>query len=201
LPDASKLERGLVEYLDGQIDKGNGKLMDAEQTDLFNQWIHGWLTAGGGSPWASVGALLILLTLVGLVAGFFRLVVHGFQQQQPMAPNLARLVEQQEPADSLMEQRNQGMYQVQNLWEIGRQVARQVFEAAGVAAKAGDPLPAVAVKGSRWEQHKIRRQVTFLWKLAFGAKPLPVGPSQWPGMLRQLDQLRRALADGSVRLG
>ncbi len=40
-----------------------------------------------------------------------------------------------------------------------------------------------------------------LWALAFGNKPVPVKPSEWPGLLRELDGLRRALANGSVRLG
>jgi len=118
-----------------------------------------------------------------------------------MAPNLARLVQQQEPTESLMEQRTQGMHQVQNLWEIARQVARQVFESAGVAANPGDPVPAVVVKGGWWQRQRVRQQVGRLWFLAFGKKPVRIGPAQWAGMLRELDQLRRALADGSVRLG
>jgi hypothetical protein len=190
-----------LQGLDTAIDQADSRLLEAEQEDWFNGLIHRLVTQFWDTPWHAAGILLVVLTLVGLVAGFARLVVHGFQQQNPMAPSLARLVERQEPTDSLMEQRNQALFQVRNFFEVGRQLARQTFEAAGLAAKAGDPLPPVAVKGSWWQRRKLRRQVARLWALAFGTKPVPVTPAVWPTLLRELKDLRAALATGSVRLG
>jgi hypothetical protein len=185
-----------VDQINAGIHATNGLLTKVEESDLVNQWIQRFLAKGGG-----VGVLLVLLTLAGLVAFFGWLVIHGFQQQQPMAPSLARLVQRQVPDESLIEQRNKGMYQVGNLWEIGRLVARQVFEGAGIAAKAGDQVPHVTVKGGWWRRWRVRRQVARLWTLAFASKPLPIAPSDWPTLLRQLDDLRRGLANGSVHLG
>jgi hypothetical protein len=204
-PDPFKLppvaENEVLKGLDQAIAEANPALMRAESSDFFNRLINHWLTHGNSSPWPTVGLLFVLLTLVALVAGFFRLIFHGVQNQNPPAPSLARLVEHQEPTDSLMEQRNRGMMQVKNLWEVGRQLARQTFTAAGIAAKPGDGLPAVQLQGGWWARRKLRRKVQFLWALAFGKKPLPVLPAQWPGLLRQLDQLRRDLASGAVRFG
>ena len=196
------LERRIVNFINRQADRANEHLEDAEQRDLFNHWTHRFLSENDRiSPWRAVGALFVLLTLVALVVGFLRLAVHGFQQQQPIAPSLARLVQQQGPTESLMEQRSQGMFQVNNLWEVGRQLARQTFAAAGVAGTVGDPPPPVAVQGGWWERRHTQREVAELWALAFGRKPRTVSPAQWPALLRQLGALRGALTDGKVRLG
>ncbi len=198
---AGELERKLHEAMDNLQEKANPKLADAEDHDLFNNWLNEKLTDGHRPWWHYFGIGFVLLTLVGLVVGFFRLVLHGFQQQNPVAPSLARLVDQQEPNQSLMEQRNQGMFQAGNLWEIGRQLARQTFETAGIPAKVGDPLPAVRANGGWWQRRRVRDEVAHLWALAFGARPVPVAPTEWPLLLRRLDWLRKSLAAGSVRLG
>jgi hypothetical protein len=204
-PDPGRMpwdaEGRLLNKMNAGIDRGNGVLMEAERTDFFNQAIHRLLTWENPSPWKMVGGLFVVLTLLALLAGFVRLVYHGFQNQNPVAPNLARMVEIQEPADSLMEQRNQGMMKVGNLWEVGRQLARQAFEGAGVAGKTGDKVPIIQAAGGWWARQKRRREVAWLWALAFDKQPPRVRPSQWPGLLRQIDELRRALANGSVRLG
>jgi hypothetical protein len=203
MPPATIAERQLLEKLDENIKYADPKLQEAENADWFNRVIHSFMAHGDheGSPWPAIGFILVVLTLFGVVAGFLGLIFHGFQQQQPVGPSLARLVEQQAPDGSLMEQRNQGMVQVRNLWEVGRQLAKEAFEAAGIAAKIGDSLPQLTVRGGWIEQRKMRREVTRLWNLAFAPKPLRVTPSEWPELLRQLAKLRKGLGDGSVRLG
>jgi hypothetical protein len=194
-------EKPRIDDLDKHLTNANGWLQDAERNNDFNSWINSFIRSQIGSPLRAASVALVVLTLVGLVAGFVYLVASGFQQQNPVAPSLTRLVQHQEPLDSLMEQRNQAMFQVQNFWEAGRQLARQTFEAAGVTAGAGATLPTVTLRGSWSRQRQLRHLVTRLWNVAFGAKPVPVPPSEWPVVLLQLDELRAALANGTVRLG
>jgi len=102
---------------------------------------------------------------------------------------------------SLLEHRQQELLKTGNLWENGRQVARQMFLSAGISAPA-DPLraPSIEVAGTLWQRWQRRHQVLRLWRLAFDPRPFRVRPDDWPNLLAQLEQLQADIASGSVQV-
>jgi len=191
--------KAVLDILDEASEMANIGLAEAEKQDQLDGALldaMNWL--GHGKPWAVVGTLVAVLTIFALFVAFFRFVVHGVQQPGSTTPPLGRMVQKQDPIDTLVEQRKQGMFQVRNLWEVARQVVRQSFESAGVTAKTGDPLPPLVINLRWWRRRTVRRKVARLWAIAFGAKPVKVSPTQWPELLVHLKELQSALSNGSV---
>jgi hypothetical protein len=122
---------------------------------------------------------------------------------------LAQVVAQHTPAAPLLAQRHQALLRAGNLWESAQVLARQFFAAAGIpgpppeapGADAPGSPPRLLVRGGWWRRRALRRQVLHLWRLAFGPTPVRVSPAALTRLSRELDELKAALADGSLRMG
>jgi hypothetical protein len=119
-------------------------------------------------------------------------------------PTLSRAAAQHTPALSPLEERQRAMLKADNLYEAARNVARSAFTDAGLpepppGAKRRRPRVLVLVGGwwSRWRTH---RRVLALWRLAYGKRPSRLRLAGWKNLLREAEDLRAAVAAGTIRL-
>jgi hypothetical protein len=114
-------------------------------------------------------------------------------------PLLAEAVGQHEPKMSLLEQRRRAVMRSGNVWETAHRLAREGFESAGVPLTA--TMPRIGIThGSAWQRWRLRRRLRRLWQLARGDAAFPISPTALKYWLRELEELKRALADGTIRL-
>ncbi len=60
--------------------------------------------------------------------------------------------------------------------------------------------PRVTVRGGWWQRQRIGRRVTRLWRLARGEAPILTSPAALNRWLRELEELKTALANGTIQL-
>jgi hypothetical protein len=142
---------------------------------------------------AVVGGTLLLLLYVG-----FRITARGRYRVDLGVPLLARQVELHTPAATVLEQRGREALGAGNLWEAARGLAREWF--AELPARAGKGAPHVEAGGGWWRRRSLERRVGRLWVLAHQAEPSRVSPRGLRRVLRDLDDLRAALRDGTVKI-
>jgi hypothetical protein len=111
------------------------------------------------------------------------------------------------PGPDLIQQRHAALLRSGNLLEGARTLARECFAdfVPRVEGRPIHPPPStldprvIDVRGSWWQRWRLRRLVQRMWQLAHGTAG-PVRPYQWRRFLKDLQTLRMALADGTVRI-
>jgi hypothetical protein len=141
---------------------------------------------------------LYLLTLAALVLAAYRLVRYARHRLDAAVPMLAQAVTQHEPKASLLEQRRRALLRSGNVWETVHQLARQQFEAAGIPLTDSSP-PRLAIEGGWWQRWRFRRRVARLWELARGETPARISPPALRRWLRDLEELKTAMARGMIQ--
>jgi hypothetical protein len=141
---------------------------------------------------------LEVLTVVFLVYFIYRVGIRGRFRLDAAVPLLAHEVARHTPAAPLLEQRYRAALKAGNLWETAHGLARQWF--ASLAPGVGAAPPAVVVRGGWWQRSSLRRRFRRLWRLAHDSTPVRVSPRALRGLLRDLDEMKAALADGTIRL-
>jgi hypothetical protein len=169
-----------------------------QQSNALNRGLlealdeHGWTT----TSLRRSGVYLLTFVLLALLG--YRFVWRGRYQLDTATPLLGRAVAQHEPKASLIEQRRRSLLRAGNVWETAHQLARQCFESAGVPLTVST-MPRIAVQGSWWHRWRVRRRVARLWELAQGTAPARIPPAALPRWIRDLDELKSALATGTIR--
>jgi hypothetical protein len=175
--------------------------------NVFDHSIVSWWWQHHVGPRHVITGAIVLLTLALLAYGCLRLVrAHGFRPE-PTVPLAAEASAAVAPTAALLDQRQQALLQLGNLWESGRALARQVFASAGgvdepPGLSGGTGPPRIMVRGGDWWQRwRRRRQVARLWRLAFAPTPVRISPGAWPALVAELEQLQVDLAHGVVQVG
>jgi hypothetical protein len=101
------------------------------------------------------------------------------------------------PANTVAEQRRRDLIRGDNLWEPARDMARQCLAASGLSAAVVPPR--VVVQGGWLRRRTMIGRVRRLWRLAYGP-PARVSLNQWRRLLREVQEVKTALASGAVRL-
>jgi hypothetical protein len=170
-----------------------------EDGDRLNEFLFDGLDS---LPWSLIRleqTALCLVTLALAVCILHRLFFRGRHRLDPAVPLLAREVARHLPAAPLLEQRRRAVLKAGNAWETARHLARQCFEAAGVPLSGALPRVRVTVAGGWWQRWRLVRRFRRLWRMACGDRPVRVPPAALPGLLRELEELRTALANGSIQ--
>jgi hypothetical protein len=166
-----------------------------EREDAFNKLLLGLV------PFETIWVALVLL-LTGLLAGygFYRL-SHARHRVDVWAPLLETVLARHAPAQTLMEQRHRALLGRGNLWEPARSLVRQWFEEVGAAPAGGAAAePRLRVAGTWWRRWALGRKVRRLWRVAYGAAPVPVPPQEFARLLANLEEVKAALASGALAL-
>jgi hypothetical protein len=179
-------------------------LVELEERDAFNRGLLDWLEDQGVSPLMLERAFLLAGTLVLLLYGSYLVTARARHRREPTLPALAQAVAEHARSHSqpVLAQRHQALVRGGNLWEAARELARQCFASPGLARGHTDPgrPPRVQVRGGWWQRRLRHRQVLELWRLAHGTRPVRIRPAAFRRLAREAEELRAALADGSVRL-
>jgi hypothetical protein len=110
-------------------------------------------------------------------------------------------VSRQAPRGTVLDMRLEGLLDAHNIWETGRQLARDAFEAGGVPAPVPYREPAVVVTGAGWwRRSRIQRRVLELWRLAFGQQPIRLAPHALRALAAELEQLKADLKHATIQL-
>jgi hypothetical protein len=87
-----------------------------------------------------------------------------------------------------------------NLWEAARALARGRLAAhAAPPGPDGAGKPPFTARGPWGTRRAAARRVGRLWRLAYGPTPVRVRPSEWRGLLADLDRVDADLASGTLR--
>jgi hypothetical protein len=163
---------------------------------------------------------LVVLTVLLLLYLGYRVGIRGRFRLDAAVPLLAHEVARHAPAAPLLEQRRRSALQAGNLWETAHGLARQWAASLPVIAAGGTPAPQgpcgagvspareggasapprVVVRGGWRQRFGLRRRFRRLWRLAHDTAPVRVRPRALRRLLRDLDELKAALADGTLRL-
>jgi hypothetical protein len=177
-----------------------------EEDNGFNNTLLDWLQRHEDSRSSAVTRLYTLAFMLGglgiLLAGGVMLVRRRYRIEAGL-PTLNRATGQHTPTAPPPEERQQAMVKADNLYEAARGVARGVFVDAGLP----DPPPGakrrrphIVVAGGWWRRWRLQRRIVALWRLAYGKRPMRVRLSGWKALLQEAEELRTALAKGTIRL-
>lgn len=189
----------------------NKLLVDLETEDYFNRTLLEAISPPGRTPESGpdlqagrgrILQLLVLLTTVGLLMfGWHRLVRarHRIDARVPATgPELW-------PASvsAVVDQRQQALLQVGNLWEPARALARQFFEKAAALRPeqwlgAGLQPPQLTVTDPELRRG-LDRQVRDLWRLAASHAPSRLSPGDFEHFLARLRALQNDVAAGILK--
>jgi hypothetical protein len=175
-----------------------------EEDDVANQAVEDLASAvplwEGTRPEWKLWTVAAILGGVGLgLYGFVRL--GTFRHRGDSAgPALAEVLAKRPPAGSAVAQRQEALLRDGNLWEPARDLARQLFLAAGLSPDAAPLPPPIEVRGPWWGRWLTRRRWLRLWQLARSRGPRRVSPRAFVRWAERARALRAGLADGTVRI-
>jgi hypothetical protein len=189
----------LLAVLGHILDQADELIAEVEEDDAINK---GLLDVIGKTPRQLAGLGCVALTLALMFFGCVRLLGPARHRLEPGLPALGKTVAEHEPAAAPLAARQEALRRTGNLWEPARALARETFLACGHHPPPGAPAPRVTVtRGGWWQRRRVRRFVLGLWRLAFGAAPVPVRRPAWLRLPDELAELRALLSRGVVRLG
>jgi hypothetical protein len=170
------------------MDRGNG----------INQKFAGWLGNNDVSRDDFLAMLMVALAVLAVLYGCWKIGWKARYRADLQGPLLAGALRRLAPAGGAAEQRRRELVGGGSLWEPARKAARECLAAA--AAPAGRDPPRIVVQGGWLRRWTIAGRVKRLWRLAQGA-PAPVSAGDWRRLVRDVKELKAALADGTVRWG
>jgi hypothetical protein len=179
------------------IDKTIAKL---EDTDAFNRALLERIDGLPGGRERILRSAVFLLTWAALLFLGYRFLWRARYRPELAVPLLSKALREDEPNVSLLDQRRRALLRLGNVWEMGHRLARECFESAGVALTVASPPRVVKAQGNLWQRWRINRRVARLWHLARGDAPTPLSPVALKHRLRELEELKIALANGTIVL-
>lgn len=190
-----------LEALPTLLAKLQNTITEAEDDDGLSERLLDWLEEE--RPGAVRGLARWSVYVLGLLAFLYlayRLGVRGRSAQDRAAPLLAEAVARQQGQviPPLLQQRQEAQLAAGNFWEAAHELARQTFTAAGISTASA--WPRVWAEGSWWQRWTTLRRVRRLWRLAHDSRPVPVSPTAFRRLLRDLAALKSALANGTIHL-
>jgi hypothetical protein len=151
---------------------------------------------------------LEVLTVLLLVYLVYRVGIRGRFRLDATVPLLAHEVARHAPTAPLLEQRRRWALESGNLWETAHGLARAWLASLPVVGAGGTPAPQgsaaapprIVVRGGWRQRFGLRRRFRRLWRLAHDTNPVRIRPRALRRLLRDLDEMKAALAAGSLRL-
>jgi hypothetical protein len=170
-----------------------------EESDAFNRALLEWMDDLPGGRERVVRIAVYLLTLAMLLLLGYRFLWHTRHRPELAVPSLSKALREHEPKAPLLDQRRRALLRSGNVWEMGHRLARECFESAGVSLTGAAPRVVMAC-GSRWQRWRVRRRVAHLWQLARSNFPKPLSPAALQHRLREIEELKSALGNGTIVL-
>jgi hypothetical protein len=196
---------GLPE-IDDPVALADKLIAGLEDEDMHNRLLMDWLDPDhedADDAKHKARALNVLLKWLA-IAGTITLAAVGLlrlgrarHRQEPTAPLLAPTMERMAPVRVGLAERYRALLTEGNLWEPARALARDFFEMA--LGTPDPPTPPPFQANESWLTRRVlHKQVLLLWQLAHGP-PLRIAPNEFTRIAAQVDEMRAALADGTLR--
>ena len=179
------------------IDKTIAKL---EENDSFNHALLEQIDNLPGGRERLIRSAVYLLTFAALLLLAHRFLWRTRHRPELAVPSLSKALREHEPKGPLLDQRRRALLRSGNVWEVGHRLARECFASAGVVLTSASPPRAVMSRGGRWQRWRVNRRIARLWRLARGDAPKPLSSAALKLRLRELDELKTALANGTIEL-
>jgi hypothetical protein len=192
-PPSLPSEQAIVAAIDNTVAK-------LEDTDAFNRALLERIDGLPGGRERILRSAVFLLTLAALLFLGYRFVWLARYRPELAVPLLSKALREHEPSVSLLDQRRRALLRLGNVWEMGHRLARECFESAGVALTGALPPRVLKAQGNPWQRWRINRRVARLWRLARGDAPMPLTPIALKHRMRELEELKTALANGTIEL-
>ncbi len=148
------------------------------------------------SPQNVLQSLVIVLAVLVVLYGCWKVGWKARYRSDLQGPLLATTLHRLAPAGTVAEQRRLALIHGDNLWEPARDLARQCLGETG--ARPGAAPPPVAVRGGWRRRWTTAGRLKRLWRLAYGP-PVRVPLGEWRRLLREVQELKGAFADGTVQ--
>jgi hypothetical protein len=171
-----------------------------EDSDAFNRALLDWIDDLPGGRSRVIRTTVRLLTLAAVLLLGYRFLWRTRHRPELAVPLLSKALREHEPKASLLDQRRRALLRSGNLWEMGHRLARECFESAGLALRDTSPPRVVKTQGSRWQRWRVNRRIARLWQLARGDTPTPLSPAALQHRLREIEELKTGLANGTIEL-
>ena len=148
------------------------------------------------SPQGVLQILVVVLAVLVVLYGCWKVGWKARYRSDLQGPLLATTLHRLAPAGTVAEQRRLALVRGDNLWEPARDLARQCLAQTG--AKPGAAPPPVVVRGGWRRRWTTAGRLKRLWRLAYGP-PVRVPLGAWRQLLREVQELKGAFADGTVQ--
>jgi hypothetical protein len=174
---------------------GDRILTELESKNIFNRLLLDQV------PLERVLQVLFIALSMGLAAyGLIRL-RRARHRPEPALLLPTRSLSVRGSPPSVVEQRHQELIADGNVWEAARALARQFFESVlGFRPTGTGTPPRMVLSGDGRRDRSLAEHVRRLWQLAYDAAPTRVSPRQLEDLIAQLEALRAALSNGTLRL-
>lgn len=155
-----------------------------------------WFIDNNVSPYKVLQVLVIVLAVLVVLYGCWKVGWKARYRSDLQGPLLASVLHRLVPSETVAEQRRLAQVRGNNLWEPAHDLARQCL--AAVSARPGAAPPPVAVRGGWMRRWTTASRIKRLWRLAYGP-PVRVPLNEWRRLLREVQTLKGAFADGTVQ--
>ena len=194
----------LMDFLLKHLGEAARKATPAMERDLqafderngFNRLLLRWCREHGVPPYEVLQVLLVVAAMLVVLYGCWKIGWKARYRSDLQGPLLATALHRVAPAGTVAEQRGQALIGGANLWEPARDLARQCLAETG--ARAGAAPPPIAVRGGWLRRWTMTGRLRRLWRLAYGP-PVRVRRGEWRRLLREVQELKGAFADGTLQ--
>jgi hypothetical protein len=142
--------------------------------------------------------IVLLFLSAGLLVYCVTRLVRARHRAESGVPLLPEGVTAAGEAAAIMSRRDRDVIRGGNLWEAARGLARSCFAREPWQGRGGGP-PRVVAAGW-WRRQRLTRQVQELWDVAYGPRPFPVPPRKFARLAAAVEEVRAALAAGTLCL-
>ncbi len=191
------------------IEVMNKLLASLEEENIFNHLIL------GRDPERTFRIILRVLAVTltaGLVLLGFYWLLHNRHRIEVKAPLFAKTAARLAPAPAVIAQRHQALIEEDNLWEVGRDMARDWFIDHGMGGMLSPPVTSAQRPASRpggesmapatvtswWKRRALTQKVKTLWMLAYGP-PRQLSAQHFARAVADLAQVEEAWKNESLR--
>ncbi len=172
-----------------------------EENDSFNRALLEHIDEMSGGRERVLRTAVYLLTLVAFLFLGYRFLWRTRHRPELAVPLLSKTLREHEPKAPLLDQRRHALLRSGNVWEMGHRLAQECFESAGISLTSPSPPHVVMRQGSRWQRWRVHRRIARLWRLARGKSPKPLSLAALQQRQREIEELKTALANGTIVLG
>ena len=158
--------------------------------------VNNSLLQGFADPDGLLRGLAVWLAVLVVLYGCYKIGWKARHRSDLQGPLLSAALHRLAPADTVMEQRRRDLVRGDNLWEPAHDLAQQSLAAYGLSSAVP---PRIVVEGGWLRRWTMTGRVRRLWRLAYGP-PARVSLREWQRLLREVQKLKTALANGAVRL-